>query len=881
MERGYIKMAEKQMLNGMWSMQEYNSYEKNRSYPVQIPGSVLSALLDADVLEDPFYQMNEYQTTELFWKNYMFQREFEVSKECLQQEHIELVCEGLDTLAWVGLNGMVPDLDRGIGTLVAETNNMHRIWRIPVKKYLKEGKNSIQILFFSSLQYMKDYQYSENREIQYKPVGILEGQQLIRKAHSMFGWDWGPQLLDAGIFRDIYLESWSGCRIAETEIRQEHKKNGNVILRVKAILTEECSNTQNVCVSVKEYKETQRKMENGVSEKRGKEQSFFEICLKKGQKEENGIAYEGILEVTDPKLWWPNGYGKQSLYDVEIQVKNEDDSLHDTQKKTIGLRTLTVSKEKDMWGSEFAFTVNGVKIFAMGANYIPEDCVYSRITPKRQEYLLESARKAHFNCIRVWGGGYYPSDTFYDLCDKKGLIVWQDLMFACNVYEVTEEFAKNCQKEAEDNIKRIRHHASLGLLCGNNEIETAWCDWDDFKKETPYLRADYIKLFEYILPKTAKKYAPDTFYWSSSPSSGGCFDDPNSENHGDVHYWEVWHGQKPFTDYENYYFRFCSEFGFQSFPGIKTIQTFTQEEDRNIFSKTMESHQKNKSANGKILYYLSENFRYPSSFENLLYCSQILQGMAMKYGVDHWRRNRERCMGALYWQLNDNWPVASWSSIDYFGRWKALHYMAARFFQPVAASMTIKDEKVTLYIENEIAKEQLYHAYIEIKNMHCETLYQVSVKGYMAAMLSEPVLELNLCDLEEYREMKELPLQLGSWDETVFVEGTLILGDGSVRKSVETLLPYKHLQLPKPKIRTEVTETEDAFCIHLKSDSFVAFVELDFEDADVWFSDNYFHITSEEQTDIMVKKSEIWNGSFKDAKDMENRLKVRSLADTY
>lgn len=238
-------------------------------------------------------------------------------------------------------------------------------------------------------------------------------------------------------------------------------------------------------------------------------------------------------------------------------------------------------------------------------------------------------------------------------------------------------------------------------------------------------------------------------------------------------------------------------------------------------------------------------------------------------------------MGALYWQLNDNWSVASWSSIDYFGRWKALHYMAARFFQPVAASMTIKDGKVTLYAENETAKEQLYQACIEVKTMYCETLYKISVKGYMEAMGCEPVLELNLCDLEEYREMKEMPLHLGSWDETVFLEGTLTLGDGSVRKSVETLLPYKYIQLPKPQIRAEVTETEDTFCIHLKSDSFAAFVELDFEDADVWFSDNYFHMTSEEQMDIVVKKSEIWNGSFQDAKDMEKRLKVRSLADTY
>lgn len=259
-----------------------------------------------------------------------------------------------------------------------------------------------------------------------------------------------------------------------------------------------------------------------------------------------------------------------------------------------------------------------------------------------------------------------------------GLIVWQDLMFACNVYDLTEEFEDNITKEITENVKRLRHHASLGLWCGNNEMESAWDHWPEVQSESKYLRADYIKMFEYVIPKAVRAADSETFFWQSSPSSGGCFDDPDDENRGDCHYWDVWHGQKPFTDYQKHYFRFCSEFGFQSFPCLKTVESFTEEKDRNIFSRVMENHQKNPAANGKILYYLSENFRYPENFRKLLYVSQILQGMAMKYGVDHWRRHRGRCMGTLYWQINDNWPVASWASIDYFGRWKALHYMAKK-----------------------------------------------------------------------------------------------------------------------------------------------------------------------------------------------------------
>ena len=830
-------------LNGIWRMKKKGDRSE---YPVLIPGSVLSALLENKAIEDPFDRMNEYSTRELFWDDYEFCYEFEIMNHQLLEENQVLVCEGLDTLADILINGH----------LVASTKNMHRTYRIPVSQVLCAGKNTIQILFHSPLRYIESYTYQEKKEVNYIPCGCMKGNHLIRKAHSMFGWDWGPQLIDAGIFRAIYIEFWNGSRMEEMEIHQEHGKK-TVTLQIH--LTFSIPAVEDIVLI--------QVLEAGV------ELAAQTVVVN------TDIRTEFLIQ--NPKLWWPNGYGEQPLYQIKVQHFNGEGILLEEIEKNIGLRTLTVSRDEDVWGREFAFQVNGTKIFAMGGNYIPEDCVYNRITRERQEYLVESMQRVGFNCVRVWGGGYYPSDYFYDLCDRYGLIVWQDLMYACNVYDVTEEFAENCRQEVIDNVKRIRHHAGLGLICGNNEIESAWDHWQEFQKESSYLRADYIKLFEHILPAAVKKSAPDIFYWPSSPSSGGCFDNPDSENDGDTHYWAVWHGQLPFTDYKNHNFRFCSEFGFQSFPCLRTVESFARKEDQNIFSRVMESHQKNDSANGKMLYYLSETFRYPASFDALLYTSQILQGMAVKYGVEHWRRHRGRCMGALYWQVNDNWPAPSWSSIDYFGRWKALHYMAQDFFASRAASLTVEKEKACLYFENETGKSQRYKAKLYVKNMQLDILEEAACEGQIDAFRSENILSLDLMSLPAYCEWKRNRKRLGGWEEEVFLEGWIQMEDGTVRQAVETVLPYKYLRLSRPNIETKVFQEADGYTICLKSDCFAAFVELSFQDADVIFSQNYFHITDKQIKEIYIRKNDILQGSFSNTNEMTQRLCIRSIVDTY
>lgn len=821
-------------LNGTWQLSA--GHRSLESVDMQIPGTVLSGLLAAGKIKDPFYRTNEDATRALFWKDYVFTRTFDVDEELLAQQHIVLVCEGLDTLAEISING----------TFLAKTDNMHRTWKFQAKKLLHPGKNEIQIVFRSVLRFIEDYPYEAHKKINYIPCGSMKGNQLLRKAHSMFGWDWGPQTIDAGIFRDIYLQGYSHARIEDIRIHQQHAKNVSV---QTSITLSESVPGQKLCVE--------------LSEDGADKPLQTKLCKTNA----DGVAAVDFV-IENPKLWWPNDYGDQPLYIVRTTLLDEDGTSLESITRRIGLRTLTINQEKDEWGNEFAFCVNGVKIFTRGGNYIPDDCLYTRITEKKLDYILESCRRAHFNCVRVWGGGYYPSDAFYDLCDEKGLIVWQDLMYACNVYDVTDAFAENCRQETYDNVRRLRHHASLGLWCGNNEIESAWDHWGDFQKETPYLRADYIRLFEEVLPKAVQEADGETFYWHSSPSSGGCFDNPDDANRGDTHYWDVWHGQKPFTDYRKYFFRFCSEFGFQSFPCAKTVNSFTLEDDRNIFSRVMESHQKNNAANGKMLYYLSENLRYPKDLTHLLYASQVLQGMAIKYGVDHWRRNRGRCMGTLYWQINDDWPAPSWSSIDYFGRWKALHYMAQKFYAPHAVSMTLEDHRCHVYFSNESFETTEYSLTLSIRDLSGNVLETYETKGNSPAFSAIETAVVDICSWEDQKD-------------DVFLEAVIHTKDQKVLKDVETLVPYKYLNLKNPVISTEAEETNDAFILHISSDCFAPFVALDFDDADVIFSDNFFHLTDKTVQDIIVKKEDILQGHFENAEDFRKRLQILSLGTSY
>lgn len=607
--------------------------------PAQVPGSVYHDLLTAGEIPDPFYRDNENEALKLMDNDFVYSRSFTVPASLLENDAVVLHCDGLDTLATVTVNGC----------LVGTAKNMHRTYEFDVKSVLRAGENEISVKFDSPTRFIKEA-YALSRAD--GSSDAMVGFPLIRKAHCMFGWDWGPRLPDAGIWRDISILGVRTARIRDVHVLQFHEE-GKVTLEINTHVTE-LTGSADVKVSVTAPDGT--------------------VFTAEGEK--------AVMEIEDPALWWPNGLGDQPLYTVTVELGDGLDSWS----RRIGLRTLTVTRKKDQWGESFSHCVNGVDVFAMGADYIPEDNLLPRVNPERTRRLLEDAKAANMNCVRVWGGGYYPDDFFYDICDELGLLVWQDFMFACAVYNLTEDFEENIKAEFVDNVRRLRHHASLALWCGNNEMEqfVAQGEWVSSMAQ----KADYIKMYEYIIPKILKVEDPQTFYWPASPSSGGSFDEPQDPNRGDVHYWDVWHGLKPFTDYRNYLFRYVSEFGFQSFPCMQTIEAFTAPEDRNVFSYVMEKHQRNASANGRIVSYLSQMYLYPRELTDLVYASQLLQAQAMQYGVEHWRRNRNdsRCMGAVVWQLNDCWPVASWASIDYYGRWKALHYYEKRFFAPVLIS---------------------------------------------------------------------------------------------------------------------------------------------------------------------------------------------------
>ena len=626
-------------LNGAWSLTIPGT--DFGLVPAQVPGSVYHDLLSAGRIPDPFFRDNENETLKLMEHDFLYARGFTADAALLACEAVLLRCEGLDTLAEISLNGAA----------VGRADNMHRIWEYDVKALLREGENRIEIRFSSPTKYIREA-YAENPAD--GSSDAMVGFPLLRKAHCMFGWDWGPRLPDAGIWRDISLIGVDTARIRDVLVLQEHEE-GRVTLRVQTHVARVSAGGTAVSVAVT-----------------GPDGRVF-----------TGAGEDCEIVIDAPQLWWPAGFGEQPLYTVSVGLSAGGAAL-DGWSRRIGLRTMTVSRRRDDWGESFSHCVNGVDVFAMGADYIPEDNLLPRMNPARTRRLLEDARAANMNCIRVWGGGFYPDDWFYDICDELGLLVWQDFMFACAVYNLTDAFEENICAEFRDNIRRLRHHASLALWCGNNEMEqfVAVGEWVGSKRQV----ADYIKMYEYLLPKVLKTEDPQAFYWPASPSSGGSFDAPQDPDRGDVHYWDVWHGLKPFTDYRNYLFRYVSEFGFQSFPCMETIESFTLPEDRNVFSYVMEKHQRNASANGRIVAYLSQMYLYPHDLDLLVYASQLLQAQAMQYGVEHWRRYRGRCMGAVIWQLNDCWPVASWASIDYYGRWKALHYYAKRFFAPVLIS---------------------------------------------------------------------------------------------------------------------------------------------------------------------------------------------------
>ena len=841
----------KHELNGKWRMRIIGADETltgKDGIEANIPGSMYSNLLNAGLIDDPYYRANEVRLLPLNDNNVEFGTEFVVTGDMMSADALILRFDGIDTISDIYVND----------TLIGHTSNMHRTYEYDLfmkadcdhsdgmingvrsKGCVSEGINKLKVVIYSPTKYIA----TEQTKVYTGGASeAMEGFPHIRKAHCMFGWDWGPRIPDMGIFRDVRLLEIRGGKINSVYIKQEHLSRDGAVRKVRLSFTPDVT----LFGSLAGRRETDRKNE-----------LFVRVTItgpdgRKIMSEESFRMRETYhIAVDDPRLWWPRGYGEQNLYDAEVILykkdKDDTESVIDSWTRRIGLRTITVNTDEDEFGRCFAHEVNGIKVFAMGADYIPEDNLLSRVTPDRTRKLLEEAVWANHNCIRIWGGGYYPDDWFYDICDELGLLVWQDFMFACASYELDDEFEQNITEEIRENVIRLRHHASLALWCGNNEMETQVLDgaWRPSMKQ----RGDYTKLFEYIIPKIVKENDPMAFYWPSSPSSGGNWDNPWDEHRGDVHYWDVWHGEKPFTDYRNYRFRYLSEFGFQSFPSIKTVNSFTEPGDRNVFSYVMEMHQRNRAANGKIIKYLSATYLYPKDLEMLIYASQLLQSDAIKYGVEHFRRYRGECMGAVVWQLNDIWPVASWASIDYYGRRKALHYAERRMFAPLLISC----EETGELTERPYCIEEPHPIEIGARlHVANETMNDVSgtVKWSLnlpdSTVLTQGETDVTVPSLDgiwlDY-------MDFGEYDEHVInLAFSFEIGGETVSDGTVIFTPPKHYAFVDPHLDIEVDKEKSTITVN--SDAYAKGICIEGIDGDVTLSDNYFDMEKGSRT-VMI-----------------------------
>ena len=812
--------------------------------PAQVPGTVYQDLINHKQLPDPFYGINEQKIQWVENEDWEYRTAFTVTPEQLKRDDAQLVFEGLDTYADVYLNG----------ALLLKADNMFVGYTVPVKSVLRKGENHLYIYFHSPIrqtlpQYASNgFNYPADNDHHEKHLSVF-----TRKAPYSYGWDWGIRMVTSGVWRPVTLRFYDVATISDYHVRQvsltdETARLSNELI-VNQILSQEVPAEVRVRVSL-----------DGTAVAEVKQQ----VKLQPGI---NHITLPS--EVTNPVRWMPNGWGTPTLYDFSVQIACGERIVAE-QSHRIGLRTIRVVNEKDKNGESFYFEVNGIPMFAKGANYIPQDALLPNVTAERYQTLFRDMKEANMNMVRVWGGGTYENNLFYDLADENGILVWQDFMFACTPYPSDPAFLKRVEAEAVYNIRRLRNHASLAMWCGNNEILEALKYWGFEKKFTPEvyqgLLHGYDKLFHELLPSMVKEFDADRFYVHSSPYLAN-WGRPESWGTGDSHNWGVWYGKKPFESLDTDLPRFMSEFGFQSFPEMKTIATFAAPEDYQIESKVMNAHQKSSIGNSLIRTYMERDYIIPESFEDFVYVGLVLQGQGMRHGLEAHRRNRPYCMGTLYWQLNDSWPVVSWSSIDYYGNWKALHYQAKRAFAPILINPIQQNDSLCVYLISDWldAMEQMALE-MKVVDFDGKTLgKKVQIHSLkVPANTSQCVYRVNIDGWLTPEECQRCFLQL-------------ILKDKSghpVAEAVHFFKKTKDLQLPPASVSYKMKQTDGKCELTLFSSTLAKdlFIEIPLQGAR--YSDNFFDLLPGERKKVIITSPQIKKGE-------ELSVNIKHIRETY
>ena len=803
-------------INSNWTFKEVNGVISGNA---RVPGTIHTDLINNKIIEDPFYRLNEKKMQWIDKKDWEYKTILNITEEEFNKNNIVLDFEGLDTYADVYLNDHI----------ILKADNMFRSWEINIKPIIKQGDNSLKVILHSPIKIglellaASPYAYpaindqSENGELDDKKVSVF-----TRKAGYHYGWDWGPRLVTSGIWKPVKLKSWNNLKIKDVFIKQTNvtKEEAQLDFEIEFALDKQFSGLIKI-----------------VNQENGDIYTSSEFVLKAG------IGKISIpTTIKNPKLWWSNGLGDPNMYNFSIEIFDANNNIIDKKEVSTGLRSLKLIREKDSIGESFLFQLNGVPVFIKGANYIPNDSFLPRVTLEDYKKVIKDAVDANMNMLRVWAGGIYENDAFYKICDENGIMVWQDFMFACSMYPGDEEFLNNIKQEAIENVVRLRNHPSIALWCGNNEMNTAWHHYSDGGwgwKETYTLeqreeiQKAYLTIFHSILPDVVKNYTDGDDYWPSSPQAG--FEPEKHAGYenkgGDMHYWGVWHGKHPFEDFEKYKARFMSEYGFQSFPDFETVKKYALPEDFNIESEVMSSHQRSGIGNLRIKEYMGWEYEVPTDFKNFLYMSQVLQARGVKMAIEAHRRAMPYCMGTMYWQINDCWPVASWSSTDYYHKWKALHYEVKKAYEPIIVTIHKEDKNI---IVNAVSDELVNIATqlnLTILNFSGTVISKREIEVKINQNTSTELIKIDETDLLKNYKQNEIVLKVELFNERKLLSNNLYY-----------FVKAKDLKLEIPKIKTTIVKKDGKQYLQVTTDKLVKNLYINFPNQSLFLADNYFDL---------------------------------------